>query len=373
MVSRRDLIPLQEAINKLRKRIEQLASEHIEKRAPTQLEERIRQLEKQQKSLRSFFQTRYQSVQPRKQVPRIALVVTTKNLWEYTEQCLRTLYKFTELPFNLIIVDGASTDGTPDNIRKLYPDATFIELDRSYWVSYAWNAGLKEALQQDVDFIGILNNDLIFCMYGWLKQLLKGMDNPNVGLVGPRVMNADGTIQAMGRNALGWGVDDDVLSEHLEFSMNTILPVSWIQGSCLVARVSAIHKVGMFDDRFMFCGDDVDWCLRFWQAGYEVVVSSWSTIIHLGSATFKAFGGEKQDLEKMAQEYGREWINCRELSAIKHPKHVRQRIYDRVKAIQDVFDVQAIIPPHYQKRLDDYQKQLEKTKRKHSISKGESE
>jgi hypothetical protein len=130
---------------------------------------------------------------------RLSIVLANTNERHFTLPMLESVYRTVKKarPFEVIIVDNASTDGSKEAIRAAYPDVQLICNNR--------NAGFTEANNQAIkisrgEYVLCLNPDTI-CHEGAIDRLVEFLDqHPQVGMVGPRLLNGDGTLQPSCRN-----------------------------------------------------------------------------------------------------------------------------------------------------------------------------
>jgi len=238
---------------------------------------------------------------------KVGLYVTTMNQWNITRNALMSLKNNTKYEFDTYIMDGASTDGTPDKTRRDFPWVTVLELDKPYWVSYAWNRVLEHALSKGYDYIGILNNDLLF-KPGWLRLTLRCfIDDPDVGYASPVHETAKGVIRERGKNRYG----HYDTTNHWEGT--SVVPHVWMPGACIILRREAVEDVGMFDENYYFGDDEVDYCVRLWHNGWKVVSNLDARIVHLVSVTIAEHGGHKGGrAAELKENYGVKYINPKE-------------------------------------------------------------
>ena len=197
-----------------------------------------------------------------------ALVLTTMNYLDITQECLLSLYDSTRIPFHLIVVDASDTTDTVDYISEAFPEADIIRLDSRYWVAYAWNRGIERAMEYGADYIGLLNNDITF-RPGWLKPLIDtfSIQTPcPVGMVGPVVYNISGYYE----------------SPALDKMSSKVYPVHTLMGCTFLLSKQAIQNTGMVDERYLNSHDEVDYCYRLWGKGYMVMCNTTSRVIHRG-------------------------------------------------------------------------------------------
>jgi N-acetylglucosaminyl-diphospho-decaprenol L-rhamnosyltransferase len=142
----------------------------------------------------------------------------------------------------------------------------------------------------------ILNSDIILTE-GSLKKMLEHLkSNPKVGILGPKLLNFDGTPQASAfhfytpliilyrRTLLGktpWGkkkLADFVIN--LESKTKPVSIDGWLMGSALMLRRDNLEKVGLMDERYFMYFEDVDWCRRFKEQGFDIVYFPKVTLFH---------------------------------------------------------------------------------------------
>ncbi len=194
--------------------------------------------------------------------------------------------------YEIIVVDNASYDGV-EEIVKEYPQAKFIQNKKNSGFAAGNNLGIKQAQGK---YILILNPDLailsdaVNIMYQYLE------DNPQVGLCGPRLINADKTIQYSCTRFPDWRLPlyrrttlaetkagQDWLNYYFlkDHDHHQNFPVPALFGACLLVRSAALEKVGLLDERYFMYLEDIDWCRRFWQAGWQVAYVGQAEVIHL--------------------------------------------------------------------------------------------
>ena len=119
---------------------------------------------------------------------KASIIIPTYNALEYTKKCLRSIRTFTEFPYEIIIVDNGSTDGTQEYIKK-QKGIKLLETKTNLGYAGACNVGMPTS---DSEYIVISNNDIIFTP-NWLIHLVETAElNPRIGLVGPITNRAAG-------------------------------------------------------------------------------------------------------------------------------------------------------------------------------------
>jgi GT2 family glycosyltransferase/tetratricopeptide (TPR) repeat protein len=225
-----------------------------------------------------------------------SIVIPTRNQLPFTRRCLESLREHYTLPYELIVVDNASTDGTLDYLRRC-SDVRLIEYNENRGHPSAVNQGIEASRG---DRVLLLNNDTLVTRDA-LERLIAVMDSdPAVGLVGPCSNNApgqqrvDAPYQLAGLEAYaaelaarraGQTIDTDVLA-----------------GFCLLLRRELVDRVGLFDEMFgIGTYDDYDYCHRAGQAGYRLVIVADAFVHHFGSITLHAEGIDVEALLRANQ------------------------------------------------------------------------
>ncbi len=196
------------------------------------------------------------------------------------------------LQYEIIVVDNNSDDKIGEILAWQYPQVVFIRNDVNVGMGAGNNVGIKRAKG---DYVVIMNPDTI-AFKDTFRLLFQYMENnKEVGVVGPRQLNPDKSIQnscyrwpnlltpIFRRTPLGkFRFAQNELDKYLmkEFDHNSEKPVDWLLGSFLFIRARAIEEIGMFDERFFIYFEDTDFCRRFWEKKWQVVYYPYVEIIH---------------------------------------------------------------------------------------------
>jgi GT2 family glycosyltransferase len=223
----------------------------------------------------------------------VSVIVVSWNAKAYLEECLQSLI---EPPpsrsMEIIVVDNASIDGSPEMVEARFPQVKLIRSGENLGFARANNLAIRESSGK---YISLVNSDAKV-LPGCLDRLADYLDeNPRAGNVGPRVLNPDLTMQSTCRRFPGiWnnfctatGLATAFRSnrffsgEHMFFfPHDRVMEVDVLVGCFWMLRREVVNQVGLLDESFFMYGEDVDWCRRCWNGGWKVVFVPTGLAIH---------------------------------------------------------------------------------------------
>jgi GT2 family glycosyltransferase len=223
----------------------------------------------------------------------ISVIIVGWNAKRYLELCLQSL---ADAPprrsVEVIVVDNASSDGSAEMVEVKFPDVKLIRSNENLGFSKGNNVGIRQCQGR---YIALVNPDVIV-FPDCLDALADFLDqNPKVGNVGPRVLNPDMTMQSTCRRsptlwnnlcsatgiATKFKNSKFFAGEHMfYFPHDRTLPVDVLVGCFSMIRRETFDEVGLLDEDLFMYGDDIDWCRRCWQAGWQVVFFPGAKAIH---------------------------------------------------------------------------------------------
>jgi GT2 family glycosyltransferase len=226
----------------------------------------------------------------------LSLIIVNWNVKDLLRNCLQSLLEAgqaaPDLSLEIIIVDSASTDGSPDMVRRQFPQARLVESNQNLGYAGGNNAGADLAQGR---YLFLLNPDTVVKPDA-LRRLVRYMDShPAVGVVGPQLLWPDGTIQSSRRRfptlgSLFW--ESTLLGQwfphhqHIaRYHMQDIAPdhnqpVDWVVGAAMLIRREAWRQVGPIDAAYFMYFEETDWCRRCAEAGWKIHYLPEAQIIH---------------------------------------------------------------------------------------------
>lgn len=194
---------------------------------------------------------------------------------------------------NIIVVDNASID-TPEIVASKFSDVELLINKENLGFSKAINQALKKTMN---DYSVILNPDTVI-VNGFIKEVIDYLEkNQDIGIVGPRIFDSDGSIQGSARRFPTFWTsmfgrkspltkmfpnNPFTRKEFVCFNEDAreVFEVDWVSGACMVIRRKSLEAVGGFDERFFLYWEDTDICKRVRDAGWKIVYYTRAKVIH---------------------------------------------------------------------------------------------
>jgi GT2 family glycosyltransferase len=214
--------------------------------------------------------------------PLVYVVTLTHNHCDDTLRALDSLSRMTYPSYKLLVVDNQSTDETVERVRAEYPEVELLVHSSNLGFAAGINPGLEYALDHGADFVLVINNDVLVAP-SLLTHLVTAMES-SIGAVAPMIhyLDAPKHIWSIGfskhslllemRGGARGHVDEGQWREPFE--------VDYLLGCAILLNSSALRKVGLFDERYYFYYEDLDFSLRVRQHGYRLITVPQANMWH---------------------------------------------------------------------------------------------
>ena len=228
----------------------------------------------------------------------LAIIIVSYKTRDLLDRCLASIFSG-NYPFSyqVVVVDNASGDGTPEMVVGKYPEVLLIRNDRNNGFSMAKNQGIRRT---DSRHVLLLNPDTEVEPETLISMTRFLNGHPHVGTVGCQLLNSDGSFQTswfgfpipmsrffenrslyprvshylLGIKDMHPGIDEDGARR-----------VDIVKGACMMIRRETINQVGLLDENSFLCADDIDWCIRTRRKGWETYVLTSHNMLHHGYAS----------------------------------------------------------------------------------------
>lgn len=238
--------------------------------------------------------------------PDLSIVIVAWNVHDLLRACLDSIDKAppSDLRIEVIVVDNASTDGTVAILREFYPHVRLIEPGRNTGFSAGNNLGIAASRGRCVLLLNpdtVVLGDALHTMVTYLDA------HPEVGALGPQLLNEDGTVQSSRRRfpSLWTAVFEStwlqpaaprrVLDRYYmrDVPDDQTVPVDWVQGAALLVRREAIVQAGGLDEGFFMYSEELDWQKRIKAGGWEIVYYPQAQVVHYGGRSSDQVVGQR--------------------------------------------------------------------------------
>lgn len=201
------------------------------------------------------------------------VIVVTYNGMQWIDRCLGCVGS-SEVPADLMVVDNASSDGTPAYVKEHFPEAILIENNSNLGFAEGNNIGFRYALERSYDFVYLLNQDAWFFpdTLGKLQEI--SLAHPEFGILSPCQMQADGESY------------NPVFEKEVLPKMKMTDPalnlgeVPFMMAAHWFVTAGCLRKAGLFADIFPIYGNDDNYCHRVLFHGFRIGLAASLKVIH---------------------------------------------------------------------------------------------
>ena len=242
----------------------------------------------------------------------VSVVTLNYNTRDLLASCLDSVLEHHDgLNLEVIVVDNASSDGSAQMVKKRFPEVLLVENDENLGCARGGNRGMELA---SAAFVFHIDADAV-TRPGALRTMLEYMkSHPDVGLVGPRLVDEDGEYQQSchyftllkARHALllfltligSSGCRRLGLFTNPSQDGRQQAEVDWVYTACTLIRREVFDSVGLLDQHMFFGGDDMEFCYRAGSAGWKTVYLPQAEITHYGNRSGVQVFGDVHGIEK---------------------------------------------------------------------------
>lgn len=272
---------------------------------------------------------------------KVSVIILSYNTRDLLDQCLQSVLIDSKVSYEVVVVDNNSADDSVKLIKTKYPQVKLYALDVNKGFAGGNNVAIREAKS---DYVMLLNSDTVF-EGDVLTPLVSYMDShPQAGAITPRIELPDGSLDiACHRgmptpwNSLAYFSGLEKLfpktrtfgGYHQSFlDLNSVHSVPASAATAFIVRQKTIADIGMLDEDFFLYGEDLDWCKRMTDAGWEIIYYPGVTVKHYKSASGKKKKGNKK-VKSASVDY---FYDTMKLFYDKHytktyPKWLRQLVF----------------------------------------------
>ena len=234
----------------------------------------------------------------------LSVVIVSWNVRDLLRHCLQSViigaqlgpeedaFRIGDWEVEILVVDNASTDGSAEMVRDEFPQIHLLANNENRGFTAANNQGLALSRGR---YLLLLNPDTEVVGDALTRMLCYAEANKEVGALGPRLLNPDGSTQSSRRRfptlatalvestvVQEWWQDNRILRQYYmaDTADDAIQRVDWVVGACLMVRRQAFEQVGGLDEGYFMYSEELDWCRRIKAAGWDIAYLPTAAIIH---------------------------------------------------------------------------------------------
>lgn len=246
----------------------------------------------------------------------ISIIIVSYNTKTLLRDCLVSIFGSTvSVPYEVIVVDNNSTDGSQDMIREIFPQIILIENKHNVGFARANNQGYRTS---QGDYLLFLNSDTLILNGAIVTMMTYITNNPGVGITGPKILNSDHQptrsymrflnvkMFFLGSKYLSWFIDTGKYRLHYDnYDFSSTQSVPWLSGACLMTSRRIFQEAGCFDEHYFLYLDDMDLCMQVKKNGYSNIYLPSAEIVHLFGGSSKP---KKSELKRIYGESAKHYF-----------------------------------------------------------------
>jgi hypothetical protein len=231
---------------------------------------------------------------PKTEIPiTLSVIILNWNVRELLQRALDSVFtSWGDQPgLEVIVVDNASKDDSLSMVREIFPEVHVIANDENRGYTGGNNQGIEAATGE---YLLILNPDTEVIDDALLRLVKYAQQHPDVGLIGPQLLNPNGTVQSSKwrfPNLVTLFLESTWLQKFAprrllrhyyaqDLSDNHTHKVDWVTGAAMLVRREVVEQVGGLDENFFMYSEELDWCRRIKASGWQIVYYPKARLIH---------------------------------------------------------------------------------------------
>lgn len=226
--------------------------------------------------------------------PHVTIIILHWRAFERTAQCLASLAHLEYDAYSILVADNGSHDGSLERLRRAFPQIDTLEYDENRGFAAGVNPAIRRALDAGSEYMLLLNNDVLVEPDLLTQLIAAATSHREFGILSPKTVWTDRPdrlaglgcrVHAFDIETIGWDVADTLPSSATPVSIPCVF------GSAMLVSRRVFETIGVFDERYFFYYEDVDFCVRAQMAGVLTAFVPNITVRHGVSASSRSIRG----------------------------------------------------------------------------------
>lgn len=227
--------------------------------------------------------------------PLVYIIILNYNGYTDTINCVENIKNINYKNYKIVIIDNASTDESITILKNKFRDCYIIQSDINNGYAGGNNLGIKFAINNNSDYICILNNDVLVDK-NFLRILIEYyLNNTNIGMIGPMILDYydQKVVQSTGAmvNLYKGNINIINKNEKLNNIEKKIINCDYVGGACILIKTKVISEIGLIPEEYFLFFEETEWCIKAKKLGYKIICNCNSKVMHKGSSSINKVTG----------------------------------------------------------------------------------
>lgn len=225
----------------------------------------------------------------------VCIIILNWNSHKDTIECVESCRTLDYAPYEIVLVDNASGDGSENILRESFPSLKLIQTGANLGYAGGNNVGIRYALEENADYIWLLNNDTVVTPHALNTLVAHAETAPSIGMVGSKILSyfePSRLLSAGGRIEMNTGVTEHIgfgCEDRGQFDQSS--DCGYLTGCSLLVKRRVIEDIGLMNEAYFLYFEETEWCLKAIGKHYRLIYAPESIVYHKESVSVRKIAG----------------------------------------------------------------------------------